>query len=135
MGSHGGVPWWGPMVGPAEACRRKAPRVGGAHIQARSAHRCPWCSRAEQARNPRRLRRAVATPRRPSVSAHSKDGAEAQRSVARETMGRRWLERPRDAPGAAMRMAFCIASWKLRPMAITSPTDFIDEPRPAEATC
>ena len=26
-----------------------------------------------------------------------------------------------------MRMAFCIASWKLRPMAITSPTDFIDK--------
>ena len=52
--------------------------------------------------------------------------------MARETTGGRWLERPRDAPGAAMRMAFCIASWKLRPMAITSPTDFIDEPRPAE---
>jgi hypothetical protein len=34
-------------------------------------------------------------------------------------------------PGVAMRMAFCIASWKLRPMDMTSPTLFIDEPRPA----
>ena len=35
-------------------------------------------------------------------------------------------------PGTAIRIAFCIVSWKLRPMAITSPTDFIAEPRPAE---
>ena len=35
-------------------------------------------------------------------------------------------------PCAAVRIAFCIASQKLRPMDITSPTDFIDEPRSPE---
>ncbi len=33
----------------------------------------------------------------------------------------------------SMRSAFCSASSKLRPIAITSPTDFIDEPMPGSA--
>ena len=38
-----------------------------------------------------------------------------------------------DPPGSTMRRAFCSASSKLRPMAITSPTDFIDDPMLCEA--